>query len=105
MGARVGRVADHVVGEHVGLGNLDGGSDHVGFYTHAGVPSGSLSSGNPGGVYHTNYDNFAWYERFGDSTFAHGPTNRPERALLRGHAHRVRDGAGPHDPAPSRRGA
>ncbi|MCY3599687.1 MAG: M28 family peptidase [Gemmatimonadetes bacterium] len=56
-----------------GLGNLGGGSDHVGFYTHAGVPSGSLSSGNPGGVYHSNYDNFAWYERFGDSTFAHGP--------------------------------
>ena len=56
-----------------GLGNLGGGSDHVGFYTHAGVPSGSLSSGNPGGVYHSNYDNFAWYERFGDSTFVHGP--------------------------------
>ncbi len=56
-----------------GLGNLGGGSDHVGFYTHAGVPSGSLSSGNPGGVYHSNYDNFAWYERFGDTTFAHGP--------------------------------
>ena len=55
------------------LGNLGGGSDHVGFYTHAGVPSGSLSSGNPGGVYHSNYDNFAWYERFGDTTFAHGP--------------------------------
>ena len=59
--------------EEPGLGNLGGGSDHVGFYTHAGVPSGSLSSGNPGGVYHSNYDNFAWYERFGDSTFAHGP--------------------------------
>ena len=56
-----------------GLGNLGGGSDHVGFYTHAGVPSGSLSSSNPGGVYHSNYDNFAWYERFGDTTFAHGP--------------------------------
>ncbi|MYA11143.1 MAG: M28 family peptidase, partial [Gemmatimonadetes bacterium] len=56
-----------------GLGNLGGGSDHVGFYTHAGVPSGALSSGNPGGVYHSNYDNFAWYERFGDSEFIYGP--------------------------------
>ena len=55
------------------LGNLGGGSDHVGFYTHAGVPSGGLSSGNPGGVYHSNYDNFAWYERFGDSEFVYGP--------------------------------
>ena len=55
------------------LGNLGGGSDHVGFYTHAGVPSGGLSSGNPGGVYHSNYDNFAWFERFGDSAFVYGP--------------------------------
>ncbi len=56
-----------------GLGNLGGGSDHVGFYTHAGVPSAALSSGNPGGVYHSNYDNFAWYERFGDTEFVYGP--------------------------------
>ena len=56
-----------------GLGNLGGGSDHVAFYTHAGVPSGALSSGHPSGVYHSNYDNFAWYERFGDTTFVHGP--------------------------------
>ncbi len=55
------------------IGNLGGGSDHVGFYTHAGVPSGALSSGNPSGVYHSNYDNFAWYERFGDSSFVFGP--------------------------------
>ena len=55
------------------LGNLGGGSDHVAFYTHAGVPSASLSSGNPGGVYHSNYDNFAWFERFGDTAFVFGP--------------------------------
>ena len=55
------------------LGNLGGGSDHVGFYTHAGVPSAGLSSGNPGGVYHSNYDNFAWFERFGDTAFVYGP--------------------------------
>lgn len=55
------------------LGNLGGGSDHVAFYTHAGVPSGALSSGGPGGVYHSNYDNFAWYERFGDVDFVFGP--------------------------------
>lgn len=55
------------------LGNLGGGSDHVGFYTHAGVPSAGLSSGGPGGVYHSNYDNFAWFERFGDTAFVYGP--------------------------------
>ena len=59
--------------EEPALGNLGGGSDHVGFYTHAGVPSAALSSGNPSGVYHSNYDNFAWYERFGDSEFIYGP--------------------------------
>ena len=59
--------------EEPAMGNLGGGSDHVGFYTHAGVPSGALSSGNPGGVYHSNYDNFAWYERFGDTEFVFGP--------------------------------
>lgn len=56
------------------IGNLGGGSDHVAFYTHAGVPSGALSSGGPSGVYHSNYDNFAWFERFGDTAFVFGPT-------------------------------
>ena len=58
----------------VRMGNLGGGSDHVGFYTHIGVPSGSLGFGGGGGVYHSNYDNFAWYERFGDHEFVYGPT-------------------------------
>ena len=55
------------------LGNLGGGSDHVGFYTHAGVPSAGLSTGGRSGVYHSNYDNFAWFERFGDTEFVFGP--------------------------------
>ena len=58
----------------LGIGDLGGGSDHVGFYTHIGVPSGSLGFSGSGGVYHSNYDNFAWYERFGDSEFVYGPT-------------------------------
>ena len=32
-----------------------------------------MSSGNPSGVYHSNYDNFAWFERFGDTAFVYGP--------------------------------
>jgi len=55
------------------MGNLGGGSDHVAFYTHAGIPSASMGSGGRGGVYHSNYDNFAWYERFGDSEWVFGP--------------------------------
>lgn len=55
------------------LGNLGGGSDHVAFYTHAGVPSAGLSSGGPSGVYHSNYDNFHWFQQFGDTAFVFGP--------------------------------
>ena len=55
------------------MGNLGGGSDHVAFYTHAGVPSASLSSAGRSGIYHSNYDNFAWYERFGDTEWVFGP--------------------------------
>jgi N-acetylated-alpha-linked acidic dipeptidase len=55
------------------MGNLGGGSDHVGFYTHAGVPSASMGSGGRSGIYHSNYDNFAWYERFGDHEWVFGP--------------------------------
>ena len=55
------------------MGNLGGGSDHVAFYTHAGVPSASMGSGGRSGIYHSNYDNFAWYERFGDAEWVFGP--------------------------------
>ncbi len=55
------------------LGNLGGGSDHVAFYTHAGVPSAGLSSGGRSGIYHSNFDNFAWFERFGDHEWVFGP--------------------------------
>jgi N-acetylated-alpha-linked acidic dipeptidase len=55
------------------LGDLGGGSDHVGFYTYAGVPSasGGFSGNTP--VYHSAYDNFAWYKRFADTSFVYGP--------------------------------
>jgi N-acetylated-alpha-linked acidic dipeptidase len=54
------------------MGNLGGGSDHVAFYTHAGIPSAGLSTGGRSGIYHSNYDNFAWFERFGDPEWIYG---------------------------------
>lgn len=46
------------------IGNLGGGSDHVGFYCHLGIPSCFISSGGaPGTAYHSNYDNLAWYRQ------------------------------------------
>jgi N-acetylated-alpha-linked acidic dipeptidase len=44
------------------FGNLGGGSDHIGFYCHLGIPSCGLSAGGaPGTAYHSIYDNLAWY--------------------------------------------
>ncbi|MDF1702896.1 MAG: M28 family peptidase, partial [Planctomycetota bacterium] len=46
------------------FGNLGGGSDHVGFYCHLGVPSCSLGAGGSRGVsYHTAYETLAWYRK------------------------------------------
>lgn len=46
------------------IGDLGGGSDHVGFVCHLGVPGVALSAGgSAGSSYHTAYDNLAWYRR------------------------------------------
>lgn len=55
------------------IGNLGGGSDHVGFYMHAGVPSAGVSISGVVPVYHSNFDSFYFYESFIDSTFSYGP--------------------------------
>ncbi|MCH7526661.1 MAG: M28 family peptidase, partial [Planctomycetes bacterium] len=56
------------------MGDLGGGSDHVGFYTHAGIPSAGISMTGSSGVYHSNYDSFAFFERFSDPEFVYGAT-------------------------------
>lgn len=54
-----------------GIGNLGGGSDHIAFYMHVGVPSLSGGTGGPT-AYHSNYDNFNYYSKFVDPTFKMG---------------------------------
>ena len=54
------------------IGNLGGGSDHIGFYMHVGVPSLSGGAGGPN-LYHSNYDSFQFYEQFVDPEFKMGP--------------------------------
>jgi N-acetylated-alpha-linked acidic dipeptidase len=61
-------------GSDPAMGDLGGGSDHVAFYTHLGIPSAGLSLGGSNGVYHSNYDNFAFFSRFSDPEFVYGPT-------------------------------
>ncbi len=60
-------------GEIPDIGNLGGGSDHIGFYSHLGIPSMGASMWNPT-LYHSNYDNLAWFDKFGDTTYQNGAT-------------------------------
>ncbi|MGA0942540.1 MAG: M28 family peptidase, partial [Flavobacteriaceae bacterium] len=55
------------------IGNLGGGSDHIAFYMHLGVPSLSGGAGGPT-PYHSNYDSFHYYSTFVDPEFQMGPT-------------------------------
>ncbi|HET9798553.1 MAG TPA: M20/M25/M40 family metallo-hydrolase [Gemmatimonadaceae bacterium] len=48
-----------------------GGSDFAGFYNHLGVPIADWGFGRSTGVYHSQYDDFAWMARFGDSSFTY----------------------------------
>jgi N-acetylated-alpha-linked acidic dipeptidase len=50
------------------------GSDYVAFLHHAGIASLYLGfdAGAPQGVYHSIYDSFTWYSRFGDPGFLYG---------------------------------
>jgi N-acetylated-alpha-linked acidic dipeptidase len=57
--------------EDVSVGSLGSGSDYTGFLQHAGVPATDIGSGGPYGVYHSAFDNFAWFEKFGDPTFVY----------------------------------
>jgi N-acetylated-alpha-linked acidic dipeptidase len=44
------------------IGDLGGGSDHVAFWCHLGIPSCALGAGGAEGVsYHSNYDTLHWY--------------------------------------------
>jgi N-acetylated-alpha-linked acidic dipeptidase len=54
------------------VGNLGGGSDHIAFYTHVGIPSWGGGTGGPT-IYHSNHDSFSFYERFADPSFTMGP--------------------------------
>ncbi len=66
-----GRQPNAVVKKDVRVGDLGSGSDYTPFLQHLGVPSADIGSGGPYGVYHSVFDNFAWFTKFGDPTFAY----------------------------------
>jgi N-acetylated-alpha-linked acidic dipeptidase len=53
----------------VRVGDLGSGSDFTPFLQHAGVPSTDIGSGGPYGVYHSVFDNYAWYTKNADPRF------------------------------------
>jgi N-acetylated-alpha-linked acidic dipeptidase len=53
------------------MGDPGGGSDFAGFYNHLGMPIAEWGFGGPGGVYHSQYDDFTWMSKFGDPGFAY----------------------------------
>jgi len=55
----------------VAVGDLGSGSDYTVFLQHLGVPSTDMGSTGPYGVYHSVFDNFQWFKKFGDPTFAY----------------------------------
>jgi N-acetylated-alpha-linked acidic dipeptidase len=55
----------------VPVGDLGSGSDYTAFLQHCGVPSTDMGSSGPYGVYHSVFDNFAWFKKFGDPEFVY----------------------------------
>jgi N-acetylated-alpha-linked acidic dipeptidase len=63
--------APPIEGEEVHVGDLGSGSDFTPFLQHAGVPSTEVSSNGPYGVYHSAFDDFAWYTQNADPEFVY----------------------------------
>ena len=63
--------APPVAGEEVSVGDLGSGSDFTAFFQHVGVPSTDISSDGPYGVYHSVFDNYAWFTLNADPNFVY----------------------------------
>jgi N-acetylated-alpha-linked acidic dipeptidase len=55
----------------VRVGDLGSGSDFTPFLQHVGVPSTDIGSGGPYGVYHSVFDNYAWFTMNADPHFVY----------------------------------
>jgi len=60
-----------VSGEDVHVSDLGSGSDFTPFLQHIGVPSTDIGSGGPYGVYHSAFDNYAWFVQNADPHFVY----------------------------------
>ncbi len=57
--------------EDVTVGDLGSGSDFTPFLQHVGVPSTDIGSHGDYGVYHSVFDNYAWFTMNADPTFVY----------------------------------
>jgi N-acetylated-alpha-linked acidic dipeptidase len=57
--------------EEVHVGDLGSGSDFTPFFQHVGVPAADIGSEGPYGVYHSAFDNFAWFTQNADPKFVY----------------------------------
>ncbi len=57
------------VTDDVDVGDLGSGSDFTPFFQHLGVPSTDIGSSGPYGVYHSAFDNYAWFVKNADPDF------------------------------------
>ncbi len=55
----------------VRIGTLGSGSDYTPFIQHLGVPSTDIGSSGSYGVYHSTFDDYTWFTKFADPTFAY----------------------------------
>ena len=56
-------------GGDVPVSDLGSGSDYAVFLQHLGIASTDVGSFGDYGVYHSAFDNFAWFKKFGDPDF------------------------------------
>ena len=55
----------------VPVGDLGSGSDYTPFLQHLGIASTDIASSGNYGVYHSAFDDMAWFKRFADPDFAY----------------------------------
>ncbi len=66
-----GRTPNAKVENDVPVGDLGSGSDYSVFIQHLGIPSTDMTSSGSYGVYHSAFDDFNWFKKFGDPTFVY----------------------------------
>jgi N-acetylated-alpha-linked acidic dipeptidase len=66
-----GRIPVVQLHSDVPVGDLGSGSDYTPFLQHLGIACTDMASNGSYGVYHSTFDDFAWFKRFADPDFVY----------------------------------